>query len=542
MMRRPFPELSILGALLLGCLSPILAQAMEPRELGQRIYQEGRRADGSPLSATVQGDIPLSGTQINCMSCHRRSGMGSFEGGSVTLPVTADILYRPRETGRWQLNHSRLLGSLPRPAYDDDSLVRVIREGVDPAGRRLDPLMPRYDLSDEELRGLTAYLRTLSAFDDPGVDDGTLHFATVVAGQVAPHRRQAMEDVITAFLGDKNSGARFEHGTSRFPRWHKERRQRAYRLWAVHTWTLEGPADGWRQQLEAHYRAQPVFALLGGLAQGPWQPIHAFCEDTGVPCLFPSTNLPAQQKSHYSLYFSQGMALEARTLASHLQGANDAEKILQIYHDSPESRAAAQVFQSAMALPEDRQRLIQAPPTAVQWREWLANEPNALVLWLPASYLENLLDPGDLPGQPQIFVSGSLAPPASLAALPHHQALSLVYPYVMDEARAQGTRRTRAWMRGKRITPRDLRTEADTLFALTAANVALKHMIDHFSRDYFLERLEHYAEYALSPSIYPRLSLGPGQRFAAKGARIVGLVSMDDAIPSLEARSEWIIP
>jgi len=133
-----------------------------------------------------------------------------------------------------------------------------------------------------------------------------------------------------------------------------------------------------------------------------------------------------------------------------------------------------------------------------------------------------------------------LAPPGS-PDLPEHRQLAWVYPYVLDQARAQGTRRTRAWVRGKGITPRHLRTEADTLFALTAANVALKHMIDHFSRDYFIERLEHYAEYALSPSVYPRLSLGPGQRFAAKGAQIVGVVP-GSPTPVLEARSDWIVP
>ena len=530
----------LLGLLLASLLSG-QAMAMEPLELGRRIYQEGRRADGTPLSAVVQGDIPLTGTQMNCMSCHRRSGMGSFEGGAVTLPVTGDILYRPREKGRWQLNHSRLLGSLPRPAYDDASLARAIRDGVDPAGRRLEALMPRYPLDDTELAALTIYLKSLNAFDDPGVDHATIHFATVLAGPVAPDRRQALQAVIQAFLRDKNSGARFEHGTARFPRWHRERKYRAYRRWEVHTWTLQGDPESWQAQLAAYYREQPVFAVLGGLADGAWQPVHDFCEATGVPCLFPSTDLPGQGESHYNLYFSRGMALEARALARHLRQRQSPGPILQLYRDNPESRAAARAFREAMDGAALRELSIDAPPTAAQWNTWLGGAPaTTLVLWLPAEDLVNLPARTVAPDTGRLFLSGTLAPPASLAGLAGRERLHLVYPFVLEEDRAQGTRRTRAWVRGKGITPRDLRTEADTLFALTAANVALKHMIDHFSRDYFIERLEHYAEYALSPSMYPRLSLGPGQRFAAKGAWIVALAGNAGQI--LESHGEWIVP
>jgi hypothetical protein len=57
---------------------------------------------------------------------------------------------------------------------------------------------------------------------------------------------------------------------------------------------------------------------------------------------------------------------------------------------------------------------------------------------------------------------------------------------------------------------------------------ALAHMVDRFDRAWLVERVEHEAELIADPGVYPPLSLGPGQRFAAKGLWIVRL---DPAAP-----------
>ena len=65
-------------------------------------------------------------------------------------------------------------------------------------------------------------------------------------------------------------------------------------------------------------------------------------------------------------------------------------------------------------------------------------------------------------------------------------------------------------------------------------------MMDSFSRDYFVERVEHNITTTLMPTFYPHVSLGPDQRFASKGAYIV----RPEAAPNraLAAISEWIVP
>ena len=81
----------------------------------------------------------------------------------------------------------------------------------------------------------------------------------------------------------------------------------------------KGPAASWPAQLQAQYAQQPVFAVLSGMAPGSWQPIHDFCEQNQVPCLFPVTDLPVvDEQSFYTVYLSQGMTLEADAIARHL--------------------------------------------------------------------------------------------------------------------------------------------------------------------------------------------------------------------------------
>jgi hypothetical protein len=52
--------------------------------------------------------------------------------------------------------------------------------------------------------------------------------------------------------------------------------------------------------------------------------------------------------------------------------------------------------------------------------------------------------------------------------------------------------------------------------------------------------MEHRLGTANELSIYPHLSLGPGQRFASKGSYIVQVGGADDR--QLRPVSDWIVP
>ena len=128
-------------------------------ETGRRIYEDGMLPGGEPLRAMRPEGFVLEGRHAACVTCHRRSGMGSVEGQS-----TAPSWCRPR------------------PGH------------------------------------VEAVLGVLRAWSDTA--------------------RGAGEP------------------------------------WHLHVWELSGLSATWPAQLEAHYRQQPVFALLSGVGRVEWSPVH----------------------------------------------------------------------------------------------------------------------------------------------------------------------------------------------------------------------------------------------------------------------------
>ena len=205
-------------------------------------------ASGQPVKALVQGDVPVLGTQVACRSCHGRSGMGAIEGGRIPAAIAGPLLFAADAQRR-------------RPAYTDSTLARALREGIDSAGRPIDPLMPRYQLDARDLAALTAYLHQLGAVASPGVTPDSLRIATIIAGDVASDAERAMLDVLKTFVAARNRSGPQRLRGGHFPGQFKE----TYREWSLEVWRLGGPPETWRAQLDAHYRERPPFALVGGL-------------------------------------------------------------------------------------------------------------------------------------------------------------------------------------------------------------------------------------------------------------------------------------
>jgi hypothetical protein len=427
-----------------------------------------------------------------------------------------------------------------RPPYTAATLARALRAGVDASGRAMDGIMPRYALDDGDLDHLAAYLATLSAAPDPGVSDTTLHFATVVDAAADEGQRRAMLEILETWFRDKNAGTRLESERARRAPWDHAREYGAYRKWRLHVWTLEGPPASWDAQLRAHYARQPVFAVLSGIGAGDWRPVHDFCERSELPCLFPNVDQPPQTPGQYSLYLSRGLALEAAALATHLARGGEQGPVVQVYRR--ETADAARSFRNALAaagLPRPGERVIEAGATADArfWRELGASTPAVLVLWLDAGELADL--PALAPFAGRLYLSARLV---GIPELPAELAgrTALLYPWELPQRLEPRMQRLHAWLRMRRIAPRDDAIQANTFFAVSQAGMEIAHLVDDFSRDYFIERIEHGLENTLAPSVYPRPSLGPGQRYASKGSYLVKAAAPDRR--HLEPLADWIVP
>jgi hypothetical protein len=518
---------------------------------GQHIYRDGVLPSGVPLRATVQQAVALSGADAACVKCHRRSGLGGSEGQNAIRPIAGRLLFSRLEIGGSERARALFKSSDDRRTpYTIANFARALRDGIDADGRKLDSLMPRFVLDDAEIALLADYLKGLSPAPAPGVTDSEIHFATIIAPGVAPSRTRAMLDVLNAFVRDKNGGTRREGSRKAVG---TEQMYRVYRKWVLHEWLLSGPADTWPEQLEARYRQQPVFAVLSGIGAGSWRPVHEFCERAEIPCVFPNVDYPELAHNGYStLYFSRGIALEAEVLAKHLLEngqAGHSGRIMQVYRDDAEGRLPAQTLRAALLRSgvkdvDDRPLAGGKPVPADFWSQLLNdNQPRVLILWLNDADIANL--PGQktaLPGMENIYLSGSLIERPGNIVLPDSwlDRMRLVYPFELREHRAQRLSRMKRWLGARNIPLREERVQAGAYFAASIAGDALSFMGENFSRDYFIERVEQMTENSLSSAIYPRLSLGAGQRFASRGSYVAKFTGERENL--LVPVSEWIIP
>lgn len=532
---------------------PAQAGTLSPAEAaGKRIYREGLLPSGEPLRGTVNG-VALSGAAAACAGCHRRSGLGGGEGQNTVRPIAGKMLFESLSDRSVRASALSYGAEKTRPAYTAATLARALRVGIDPAGRTLDVLMPRFDLGDEDVMQLAAYLKQLAPVAAPGVDGSEIHFATIIAPGVPQDQENAMLSVLQAFFRDKNGGTRQERRRREVGRnvAGSEQMYRGYRNWQLHEWRLAGPPEGWLAQLEDHYRTQPVFAVLGGIGQRSWQPVHEFCERNEIPCLFPSVDFPVTAGSGYSsFYFSRGLELEAEVLAKHLADTGqDGGAIVQVFRDDASGRVPARAFRAAMrqrgsGVVIDHSLSGNRPATASFWARLLgADRPKTLILWLDdadiASFPVRTGSPPQLEG---IYLSGSLSGEQGrpLQSGDWLGKTRIVYPFELKERRAQHLSRMNVWLRARNIPLLDERVQSEVYFAATIAGDALSHMDENFSRDYFIERIEHMTEQSLFAASYPRLSLGPGQRFASKGGYVTRLAR--DAGNALEPLGGWIVP
>ncbi len=514
----------------------------EAFRLGERMYRQGILPSGEPMQAVVKGDVAVEGTMFTCVSCHLRGGVGSFEGGVVTLPTNGRNLFSPRHD-RYGISGEEGLKFVlkPRPAYTNETLATVLRDGFDPTEREMAVAMPRYLLGDSEMAILIAYLKSLSSEYSPGVSDNLIRFATVVTDDVSREDRAAMLAPLKAFVGMNNGAKRKYKGVG-------GGKDPAYRQVALDIWEITGPPDGWRAQLEAYSRKEPVFALLGGITGGDWRPIHDFSEANRIPCLFPVTDFPVvSDNDWYTLYFSKGFYQEGDAVARHLGGLGDGaseETVVQLFLDGGAGKALAAGFRDAW-LEQGRRAPVEKmvrPGESLTHGEiagLAGGKPFTLLLWLDDAAIPLLERMTDDPVRPSaVYVSSGMLK-ASLGSLPVkvRGATFVTWPWRLPQVGKGAAGAALAWLKAARM-PTDRKRIVTRMYALTRLLSDAQMMLrENFYRDNFLDVVSNEEDKADYPD-YERLSFGPGQRYASKGCYIVQL--SPDAAPTLIPRSGWV--
>ncbi|MEO8306479.1 MAG: cytochrome C [Pseudomonadota bacterium] len=509
---------------------------------GEAIYRDGVLASGQPLLAMREPDVQMNGADAACVNCHRRSGLGMKEGQSSVPPVSGRYLFQPRATAGDDLDLPFVEGMrADRNPYTDVTLARAIRDGIAADGKPLNYLMPHYPIGDQDMAALIDYLKGMTKLPVPGVSDSVLDFATIITPDADPVKRQGMLDVITQFFADKNAVIKAES-----PRLHSTKRMmfKTSRHWALHVWELKGAPNTWESQLQQLLKHEPVFAVVSGLGGSNWEPVHRFCEQASLPCLFPNVELPVvAEHDFHSLYFSKGVLLEAGLMAHALRSAPDAHgRIVQLYRDGDVGESAAGALAAALAGVgrEILNRPLAAKVGARDMDRALRGlkGDDTLVLWLRPQDLEALFK--HPPGA--TVMSSTLMGGKALTGFPTEwrAVTQLAYPYDLPDRRRVRVDYPLGWMRLRKVPLVSEQVQTDTYLACSLLSDTLNHMADSFIRDYLVERMEEALAHRIVTGYYPHLGLAQNQRFASKGGYIVKFAAPTGA--QLAPVGEWLVP
>lgn len=513
-------------------------------KVGEAIYRHGVLGSGKPLEAIRAAGARIAGKDAACVNCHRYSGFGSKEGRISIPPITGRYLFHPRAASA-EDTYLPYVESMraDRDPYTDATLARAIRDGLDSEGTPLNYLMPHFALSDADMAALIGYLKHLDQRKLPGVTDTVLHFATIITPDADPVKARGMLDVLQQYFADKNS---FPIGPT--PRLHSSRKMMfmVNRLWQLHVWQLTGPAETWQRQLDQHFAEEPVLAVVSGIGGKTWGPVHAFCEQQAVPCLFPNVEAPPANadRDFYSLYFSRGVELEAELIANRIIKpaiGKMAKVVQQIYRagDSGEQGAkalAAVLKRNGVTV---RSQILPAGTKGMTKLLRQASTADALVLWLRPADIAAL---GEAPSAPsEVFLSGLMGG-LERAPLPSswRSRTFLAYPFALPEQRRIAVDFAFGWFRIRHIPVVAEQVQADTYLACGLLAETLKYMVDTFVPDYLIERVEDMIDRRIITGYYPHLTLGPGQRFASKGGYVVRFSEPQGT--RLIADNNWLVP
>ena len=511
------------------------------------------------MPAFIRGDVEIDSSAFSCSSCHLRAGLGSLEGGVVTPPTNGSKLYqpyrRPPSLDDSQDQSGRYIYAktvVERPAYTRESLANAMRFGTDPAGQTFTDVMPRYPLSDRDMSILTGYLESLSSESSPGASDCEFRFATIISDDVSPEDRQSLLVPLQKFIDQKNQQLAMYEDFIKFGYKPTIDMQYAFSRASLDIWELKGAPESWQGQLAAYNAARPVFAILSGISNQDWRPIHDFCEAERLPCLYPITDLPVlSDTAWYTFYFNKGYAQEGEATARFLHQVkklNQHIPILQIVQDSPIGTALANGFNKSWH-EQERPPVTTLTLTAAQLHDQttlaaliMKHKPGVLLLWTDAALVPKLPKLSKkLPASGMLFVSsGYLGNKTKTIAEALRSRIYITYPYRLTPfvgSKDGGfDAKVPLVIGAENLGDRRIVSRSTTMLRQATLR-GLNLLYGNLYRDHLLDIMSTQMDLIVRD--YERFSFGPGQRYVSKGCYIIQLGP--GANPALLPRSEWVI-
>jgi len=493
--------------LALGTLPALGGKLTPEEEAGRKIFREGASPSGSPIQAQLgRQETTLPGTSLPCAGCHGEDGLGRPEGGvnppSITWRELTKAYGHRHDNGR---QHSQ---------FNAQTFGEALTFGTDPAGNQLDPSMPRYVMSHQDMASLVAYLKKIETDFDPGISPGKLRIGTLVprSGRMA-ELGKVVSALTESYAADINArggiyGRKLEVVSADFAEEPRVAVANAERL----------------------VREQDVFALVSPFTVGVEGEIARLAEDAGIPVVGPFTLLPDSTVAinRYTFYLlprlrEQSMAL-ARYAVTELGLDNPTVAIVYPEIESYGELVAAleEEFREL-----DRGRVLRAayPPGRMGQGKSLGDlkqKGTQVILFLGSDH--ELADLGlrvrDLGWSPYLLAPGSKVARAAVslpAAL--GDRVFLAFPTLPGDVTPRGAQAVAALEKKAGIDARHGAVQMSTYASLAVLEEGLKRTGQSLSRAKFTESLEKL--FAFETGVTPGVSYGPNRRVGVLGAHIV---------------------
>jgi ABC-type branched-subunit amino acid transport system substrate-binding protein len=496
------------AAVALLASSHVAAELSDAQNRGKQIYFEGTSPSGGEITAIVGDEAALlPGSAMPCSSCHGSDGLGRPEGGVIPL----DIRWSELVKTYGHVHHD----GRRHPAFDDDGVARSIIAGVDQANNVLDRSMPVYQMSQQDINDLVAYMKVLEFDDDPGLSDDTVRVATLLplSGPAAA-TGEVMRRVMEGYFAEINEdGGLFG---------------RRIELLAV---PMGQTPEASMETLREAFDAGGLFAVVGAYSVGFDEALLGYLRSDNVPLIGPFTLNPGDAYIDANAYYLfSGQADHAKVLAS--RALADGAAANRIVIAGPQTARVEPLMRAAIGrvaeAPGDAQANVETWPQgefdAAEFAGKIADHDIEAMIFLGGqAELDALL--GELAGRnsaPRTYLLSSMVsrPLLDLPAA-FDKRIYIAYPTTSQDVSPRG-REDYARIAERQSLPREhIQAQLASFAAAKLFVEGMRRAGRDASRTRLVEGLEQL--YNFETGVTPPLTYGPNRRIGALGAHIVSV-------------------
>ena len=486
-------------AILLTAASLVAAPKLTEQQVrGKQIYLRGESRGGKPITALMGGEgVEVPATVVPCASCHGADARGRTEAGVRPSNLRWDVLTKPYDAP----------GERSHPPYTRAAIKRAVTMGVDPAGHKLQPTMPRYRMSIAQIDDLIAYLQKLPQDSDAGLADDSVRIGVVLPeGTRATNARSLVETYV----------ARLNRAGGIFGR-------------KIDARFIDSP-----KSLQTFIDAEQPFAIAAASLIGNEEDFESVVDRNQLPAIAAiATRAP---KSRYSFHLLAGIREQAVALAQYAATRGAKSPVIVFTDEQPWRDIAAEVME-ATRLPGCRvaelpncaaeAHLIGSSATGQHGNPATGSSatgqpgnratqvPDAFIVLGPASLQRDLLRSAAASSHPPlILIPGAIA--VSLGDLPAtlDRRAAIAVPLIPSDASPTGLAELHG-LGDDSISP----AVTGTFISVQLLVEALRRAGRDLGREKLIDTLEGF--YNIESGLTPKITFGPNRHTGTNEAHVL---------------------